>query len=142
MTRVDFYSNVTNKAAFLAELVQGALNKRRQVTIFADNAQNAAELSAHLWQQPANSFLPNVLADDVNASQTAVVLNWQESQLTQDDMLINLTQIQPLFFSRFTQLVEMVGQEEQDKAAGRLRFKFYRDRGYEIKHVDYANSKV
>lgn len=139
MTRIDFYSNVANKSQLLAELVQGALNKRRQVTIFADDAQKAADVSEHLWGQPTTSFVPNVMADAANAAQTAVILQWQQDNVLQDDMLINLTQTQPLFFSRFTQLVELVGQDEQDKVAGRVRFKFYRDRGYEIKHVDCAN---
>jgi DNA polymerase III subunit chi len=78
------------------------------------------------------------MANNVNAAQTAVILQWQQDNVLQDDMLINLAQTQPLIFSRFTQLVELVGQDERDKAAGRVRFKFYRDRGYEIKHVDCA----
>jgi len=32
--------------------------------------------------------------------------------------------------------VELVGTDEEDKALARQRFKFYRDRGYEIKHSD------
>jgi DNA polymerase-3 subunit chi len=60
----------------------------------------------------------------------------------QDDMLINLTANEPSIFSRFTQLVELVGDEEQDKLAARARFKFYRDRGYEIKSIDHAQSKI
>jgi len=50
--------------------------------------------------------------------------------------LINLSQKQLTAFSRFRQLIELVGVEEQDKILARQRYKFYRDRGYEIKHFD------
>jgi DNA polymerase-3 subunit chi len=59
-----------------------------------------------------------------------------------DDMLINLTAREPSFFSRFTQLVELVGADEADKVAARARYKFYRDRGYEIKNIDHAQMGI
>ena len=63
-----------------------------------------------------------------------------ENSLLQDDMLINLTQAEPSFFSRFTHLVELVSADEQDKVAARKRYTFYRDRGYEIKSINHAQT--
>ena len=138
MTRIDFYFNVSNKPKLLVELVQSALTKRRLVTIFTDNAEDASMISTSLWQQDATSFMPNVLSSDELAAQTPVLIHYKENALLQEDMLINLTKTQPSFFSRFTQLVELVGEGEQDKVAARSRYKFYRDRGYEIKHINHA----
>jgi DNA polymerase-3 subunit chi len=140
MTRIDFYFNVANKQQLLAELVQGALSRRRYVTVLANDANNATEISADLWQQQAESFMPNALVNHDLAAQTPVVIHWQENVLLQDDMLINLTLTEPVFFSRFTQLVELVGEDEQDKVAARARYKFYRDRGYEIKNTNHAQT--
>lgn len=140
MTRIDFYFNVTNKQQLLAELVHGALSRRRQVTVWADDAEIASDISTKLWQQQTDRFMPNVLADDLLAAQTPVVIHWQENALLQDDMLINLTQVEPSFFSRFTQLIELVSEDEQDKVAARERYKFYRDRGYEIKNINHAQA--
>jgi DNA polymerase-3 subunit chi len=140
MTRIDFYFNVANKQQLLAELVQGALNKRRKVTVLADNAQSAREISAKLWQQQAEAFTPNVLVGDMLVSQTPVIIHWQQNELVQDDMLINFAGNGPSFFSRFTQLVELVGEDEQDKVAARARYKFYRDRGYEVRNINHALS--
>ncbi|HSF71568.1 MAG TPA: DNA polymerase III subunit chi [Methylotenera sp.] len=140
MTRIDFYFNVANKQQLLAELVQGALSKRRHVTVLANDANNAAEINADLWQQLAGSFMPNVLVNHDLAALTPVVIHWGENALLQDDMLINLTPTEPIFFSRFTHLVELVGDDEQDKVAARARYKFYRDRGYEIKNTNHAQT--
>ncbi len=138
MTRVIFYSNVRDKQAALMILVRKALAKRHLVTLFAESEQAAQAYSDVLWQQDSTSFLPNVLASHALANETPVVIDWQDEQLCQDDILVNLTQRQLTVFSRFKQLVELVGVDEQDKTLARERFKFYRDRGYEIRHFDEA----
>ena len=142
MTRIDFYFNVADKQKIIADLVLSALKKRRQVTIFATDEIAASKASANLWQIKPEYFLPNVQSNHLHASKTPVVVGFQGDDLThdlmQDDMLINLTAHEPIFFSRFTQLVELVSDDEQDKMAARARFKFYRDRGYEIKSTNYA----
>jgi DNA polymerase-3 subunit chi len=60
--------------------------------------------------------------------------------LLQDDVLINLQAQHPPFFSRFRHLIEIVSMDEADKVAARVRFKFYKDRGYAIKTTDVAVS--
>ena len=142
MTRIDFYFNVADKPQLVADLVQTALIKRRQVTILAADEKAASQCSHDLWQTKPESFLPNLRANALHASATPVLIGLQgddlKNDVMQDDMLINLTASEPSFFSRYTQLVELVGDDEQDKMAARARFKFYRARGYEIKSTDYA----
>lgn len=136
MTRVLFYSNLTDKHAAIAVLVQRALAKRHLVTIMAEGEREANVCSQSLWQHRDTSFLSNVLASDSLAQKTPVVVDWQENQLCQDDILINLSQSQLTVFSRFKQLIELVGTDEQEKVVARQRYKFYRDRGYEVRHMD------
>ena len=142
MTRIDFYFNVSDKRQVAAGLVESALAKWRQVTISVIDESSAASVSKNLWQHKPESFLPNVLANHASAAHTPVVIHWQDQVMLQDELLINLTQSEPSFFSRFTQLIELVGDDEHDKIAARARFKFYRDRGYEIKSIDYANTNI
>jgi DNA polymerase III subunit chi len=139
MTRIDFYFNVANKSQTVADLVQAALTKRRQVTILAADEAAASQVSNDLWNTQPESFLPNVLANHAHVLQTPVLIDWDDKNLQQDDMLINLSAHEPSFFSRFTHLVELVGADEQDKTRARQRYKFYRDRGYEIKNIDQAS---
>ena len=46
---------------------------------------------------------------------------------------VNLRADPPSFFSRFERLAEIVGIDETDVEAGRTRFRFYRERGYELR---------
>jgi DNA polymerase-3 subunit chi len=138
MTRVEFYFNVPDKLAKTAELCEKAVAKGRQLTVFTqDQAMNSA-LQQRLWQHSASSFLPSSTADDAVGQFSPIVLAIDGESLLQDDVLINLQTQHPPFFSRFRHLVELVGVDEADKVAARARFRFYRDRGYEVKSIDVA----
>ena len=138
MTRIDFYTNVLDKNAQLLSLLNPALEKRHQVTLMAENEEDANSWSNSIWQTSQVDFLPNVLATNALADQTQIVIDWQEKNLNQDDILINLTQRQLVCFSRFRQMIELVGCDKAEKVAARSRFKFYRDRGYDIKHHELS----
>lgn len=142
MTRVIFYSNVRNKQVALSVLACRALAKGHLMTLLTESEQEAKAYSDGLWQAEKVSFLPNILAsaalNNGLKNETPIVIDWQDERLCQDDILVNLTQQQLTVFSRFRQLIELVGIDEQEKTFARERFKFYRDRGYEIKHYDEA----
>lgn len=139
MTKVDFYFNVPDKLAKTAQLCEEKLGKGRQLTVLTPDLTVSAALQTLLWQHSATSFLPSCLAEDGNSGLTPIVLANNGDHLIQDDVLINLQAQHPPFFSRFRHLIELVGMEENDKAAARTRFKFYRDRGYTIKSTDVAS---
>jgi DNA polymerase III subunit chi len=98
--------------------------------------EQAQMLGDQLWLQVADSFLPNALADAENAAVTPVQLAWQPEQIRQDDLLFNCQADLPKFFSRFRHVFELISTDEADKIAGRQRWAFYRDRGYEIQHMN------
>lgn len=138
MTRIEFFFNVPDKLAKTAELCEKAVAKGRQLTIFSQDDLTRAQLQQQLWQQSATSFLPSCNSDDLMSPFAPIVLDAHGENLVQDDILINLKASYPPFFSRFRYLVELVGEDDADKVAARVRYKFYRDRGYEIKSSDMA----
>ncbi len=138
MTRVEFYFNVSDKFAKTAELCEKALAKGRQLTIYTQNDAMSSDIQNLLWAHSASSFLANSHVNEAYSQFSPIVIDNQGEKLLQDDVLINLQMQQPLFFSRFRYLVELVGSDEADKAAARARFRFYKDRGYDIKSTDAA----
>jgi DNA polymerase-3 subunit chi len=66
------------------------------------------------------------------AKDTPVVLAANLDDAPHHRILINLGQSVPVQFARFERLIEVVGDDEEELAAGRQRFRFYRDRGYAL----------
>jgi DNA polymerase-3 subunit chi len=138
MTRVEFFFNVPDKLAKSAQLCGEALAQGHQLTIFSRDAAMSQALQQLLWRHSATSFLANAQSSDVISQFSPIVLDTKGDHLQQDDILINLQMQHPPFFSRFRCLIELVGLDEADKVAARLRYRFYRDRGYAVKSTDIA----
>ena len=141
MTRVEFFFNVEDKLQKLAELSEKAVAKNVRIMVLAADPEASQKLSQFLWQQPLQ-FLPNHQADDSFAEHCPIVVDWRSDALVHDEVLINMQSIQTTIFSRFRRLIEIVGTDEADKVLARVRYKFYRDRGYEIKSYDALGKAI
>ena len=140
MTRVEFFFNVPDKLAKVSDICAKALVQGHQITVISQNNELSSHLQQRLWQHSATSFLPSSRPADALRQDSPIVLGLDGETLLQDDILINLQTAHPPFFGRFRLLVELVGTDNEDKVAARLRFRFYRDRGYEVKSMDMALS--
>lgn len=138
MTRIDFYFNVQDRFRQLAELAGRALPKGRRLFVAAPDAEVVERVEHTLWTHAPTGFLPHCRSDHALAVETPIIIDWQGREPEHDDVLINLRPECPLFFSRFRRLIEIVGLDDGDRADARVRFRFYRDRGYEIRSHDIA----
>ncbi|MFM2435445.1 MAG: hypothetical protein RL063_1426 [Pseudomonadota bacterium] len=140
MTRVEFFFNVPDKLAKISEICAKALAQGHHVTVISRDDELSGDLQQRLWQHSATSFLPSAKPADAIRQDSPIVLGLDGESLLQDDILINLQTAHPPFFGRFRLLIELVGNDDADKVAARVRFRFYRDRGYEVKSMDMTQS--
>ncbi|MBV5277074.1 DNA polymerase III subunit chi, partial [bacterium] len=74
-------------------------------------------LDRHLWMHPPTGFVPHVRSDSPLANETPVLIADRLEQLPQDERLINLSAEVPPGFSRFTSVIEVVGQHDEERQA-------------------------
>jgi DNA polymerase-3 subunit chi len=132
MTRIDFYLDADDRLQVACRVAAKALAQARKVLIYAPDGEVARAIDRLLWTTPAIGFVPHVMADHKLAPETPVVIARDAEALPHDDVLVNLDRGEPAAFARFHRLVEIVGRDEDGKQAARSRYRFYRDRGYEI----------
>lgn len=142
MTRIDFYFNVEDKFRQLAELAGQALPRGRRLFVFVQDAETAGRVEQALWTHAQTSFLPHCRSDHALAAETPIIIDWRGENLLHDDVLVNLRPDHPPFFSRFRGLIEIVSLDAADRSSARERFRFYRDRGYEIRRHDIAGGEA
>ena len=133
MTEVLFYSNADNKLQTACTLTVKALARGMRVMLLTPDAAATERLSKLIWSVPATGFVPHCRSADRLAPVTPVIVDHVAEPLIHDQVLVNLCVLTPPFFSRFQRLVEIVGSEEADREAGRARYRFSRDRGYDIR---------
>ena len=142
MTQIDFYTHVDDKLRTACVLAAKACARGMKLTVCCPDPETAQRLDRMMWTTPATGFVPHCPPNDPLAAQTPVIIDFRaEDNLLHDDVLLNLRAEQPPYFSRFQRLIEIVGLEDDDRAGARERFRFYRDRGYEIRTHDLSKSR-
>lgn len=137
MTRIDFYivddNNRQAQQQLACRLAEKAYGLDHTIYIHTNDRRQAELLDQMLWTFRDGSFIPHCLYGDKIVKQAAVVIGHDAEPEMHNEVLINLSDAVPLFFSRFERVAEVIAGDEQARQKGRERFKFYRDRGYELK---------
>lgn len=135
MTRIDFHSNVPQKIAYVCRLVRKARAAGTHIVLRARDRTELQQLDQALWSFSEQDFLPHVTAGDPLAAQTPIILTASdEVELPHHQVLINLSGETPANFARFERMLEIISADDADKAAGRDRYRFYKERGYPLSH--------
>jgi DNA polymerase-3 subunit chi len=140
VTRIDFYLDADDRLRVACRLAAKAVGQKLRVLVYAPDGEVAAAVDRLMWTTPAIGFLPHVAAGHRLAAETPVVIARGPEAAPHDEVLINLAAEWPPAFARFQRLAEIVTTDEEDKRAARARYRFYRDRGYEIRTHNLATA--
>jgi DNA polymerase-3 subunit chi len=138
MTSIDFYTHVGEPLAVAVKLVAKAWAQHGSVRVLTPDAQATDALDRLLWLQPATGFLPHCRLASPLASETPIIVDHVLEHEGPAAVLINLSLEAPPFFSRFERLAEIVPAAQAQ--AGRERYRFYRERGYELRAHNLADA--
>lgn len=139
MTQVFFYHGASDRIAAACALLGGAYAKKKAMLVYAVDPDVASSLDRMLWTHAALSFVPHCRADSPLAAETPILITDKLDTIAQDERLMNLSRDIPPGFARFESLIEVVGQDEEDRSAARERVKFYKDRGYDVRYFDLSD---
>ena len=141
MTRVDFYvlpgEEPATRLAFVCRLAEKAYERGQPVFVHGDDEALLARLDDALWSFRPSAFVPHRLlpADEPPSAVDAEPVQLSAGEPAPDRrVLINLAREVPAFFSRLERTLEVVDQSPAVRDAGRERYRFYRHRGYPLKH--------
>jgi DNA polymerase-3 subunit chi len=137
VTSIDFYFNAEDRLQVACRLAAKAVSQKKRMFVFAADAETAGRMDKMLWTWPAIGFVPHCLADDPLAPETPVLIGAGQAPES-CEIILNLGADCPPHFERFGRLLELVGTDEAEKKAGRDRYRFYRERGYQISNHDLA----
>ncbi len=142
MTRVDFYTGSEDKLRTACQLSHKAMQRGIRVVLHAPDEATAERLDQLLWHYPPTAFIPHCRSSSAEIAQMPVIVSHVEEKFPHHELLINLHDECVTFFSRFDRVMEIVEKNDESALLGRQRFKFYRDRGYELTHHDLTQTNA
>ena len=133
MTNIKFFFNVESKIDLVFSLIPERLNKKRNSLIYCSNDIQLNHLSDKLWGDSSDCFFPHEENNHHNLNKITLSnksIEWM------DDTIINISSKMVDGFNRYLNLFEIVSTDEEDKKLARLRFQYFKDRGYRIQSID------
>ncbi|MGA0610707.1 DNA polymerase III subunit chi [Caldimonas sp. KR1-144] len=136
MTEVAFHFNVGDPLGYACRLLRKAIRAGAQVAVIAP-PERLRELDAALWSFDPLEFLPHVriapgAQPPARLATTPLWLVERASDAPPVPVLVNLGDEVAPGFESFDRLIEIVGNDDAERQAGRRRWKHYSDRGYAI----------
>lgn len=136
MTHVDFYilpdQHGDARDHYACQLAEEAYRQGRGVLIQALDAAHAAQLDGLLWRFRDSSFIPHALLG--STLEAPVEIGYGDDPGAQHDLLINLANGVPGFFSRFERVCEIVVELDTVKTQTREHYRYYQEHGYPLHH--------
>ena len=137
MTEVDFYI-LKDKAPqagmqFACRLAEKIFKDCHQVYINTTSGQQLKQLDDLLWTFRQGSFLPHAVCTSNEPEAAPILLGHAIEPDGPSDVLVNLAEDIPAFFSRFSRVTELVSGDDTQREMARTRYKFYKDRGYTVR---------
>jgi DNA polymerase-3 subunit chi len=141
VTRVLFLHGANDRLAAAARWLGAAAAGKRSVLVYVPDADAAERLDRLLWTIGPTGFVPHARASSPLAAESPIVIAGDVAAVPLDEVLLNLADEVPPGFSRFEELVEVVSGEDAVRLPARERFKYYRERGYDLESRDVGDER-
>ncbi|NIM43712.1 MAG: DNA polymerase III subunit chi [Hydrogenophaga sp.] len=137
MAEVAFHFNAPDKAAYVCRLLRKAYLKGARVSVLAP-VEQLETLDRGLWLIAQGEFVPHCVGADAEATRrhSPIHLLDRLDERAPTQVLVNLTDDVPADYSRFDRVIEVVGQDDGDRALARQRWRRYLADGVEPQRHD------
>jgi DNA polymerase III subunit chi len=136
MTTVDFHVCAAQARRqhdiFVCELIERHWKAGRRVHVHCLDQDMVEALDELLWTYHDTSFIPHAVLHSAEAAHAPITLGCTETGIDAMDTLFNLHVEVPGFFSQFERVIETTGHDEHTRQLARGRYRFYKDRGYQL----------
>jgi DNA polymerase III subunit chi len=140
MTRIDFHFNVPNRENYICRLLRKVYRAEQRAVFYSPDEAMVVAIDEGLWALSETDFIPHIHLNEPDAMMEdiiePIVLLHEERETPHCDILISGSTQTPAFFSRFERLIEIVSPEIADREQARIRWRWYKDRGYSIQTFD------
>jgi DNA polymerase-3 subunit chi len=139
MAEIVFFTGVADRLAFAHRLLRKKYREGARVAVYA-HPSVLARLDYQLWAADPLEFLPHLrlregeLPPPSLCERTQLWLLDQPQPLLRCDNAVNLGLDEPAWLSAHQRVAEVVGIDEQDRTAGRRRWRQYEAQGHVLKH--------
>jgi DNA polymerase-3 subunit chi len=134
--RVDFYLLESDKPEarllIACRLLEKAYIRGHKVYVLCNNQHDAELIDELLWTFKEDSFIPHNLQGEGPEPPPPIQIGYGNEPRGFNDILLNLSDQVPSFYTRFKRVMELVSNVEVQKEQSRVNYREYRAKGCEL----------
>ncbi len=123
---------MTNRFRLLQNIINQRLKQKKRTLVFCSDVIGLNKLTEEIWGDEL-IFIPHLLNDSDGLHLVSLSNNKIDCM---DDTIINYSNVLINGFNRYLKLIEIVSTDNYEKEQARVRYKFFKDCGYDIEHID------
>ena len=134
--RVDFYlldsDQEQDRWLLACRLLEKAYTRGHRVYVSCNHKNDAEFLDELIWTFKEASFIPHNLQGEGPEPPPPIQIGYEREPRGFNDILLNLSDSIPPFYTRFKRVMELVSNIEIAKEQSRFRYKDYKAKGCEL----------
>ena len=142
MPQIDFYiTKETSPQSALrtaCRITEKAFHAGMKVHLQTIDGSNAEKLDSLLWTFRDRSFIPHQIFENSQAECPVTIST--DSGPQDAEILVNMSDQLPENIERFQRIAEIIDNKAESIHAGRERYRFYREHGYNPTHHEVSSS--
>ncbi|OGV26604.1 MAG: hypothetical protein A3F18_06430 [Legionellales bacterium RIFCSPHIGHO2_12_FULL_37_14] len=131
--QIDFYiintPSLEKRLAFICQLIEKIYNMNHQLFVFCQTEKDANLIDEALWTFKPDSFIPHHLQNEGPTPPAPVQIGTNTPSKQFKDILLNLSFSIPNFYLQFKRTIEIIHDDAEVKAKGRIRYRTYQANG-------------
>lgn len=137
VTKVEFHTQAPDRLLYACRVLRKAAASGAQVQVTADE-ETLLQFDQLLWTFSSTDFVPHCFQDAPGQvlETTPIVLTPTPQAHAMQPILLNLGSDVPEGFKQFARIIEIVGEDVNDKQRARSRWKHYASSGCELSSRD------
>ena len=109
-------------------LLEKAYLRGHRIFVYCNNQSQAEKLDELLWTFKNDSFIPHNLQGEGPEPPPPVQIGYQQEPRGFNDILLNMADEIPAFYTRFKRIIELVANDETSKELSRVHYREYRSK--------------
>lgn len=118
---------------YACRIVEKAYSNKHTVYINTYSLEEAQKIDTQLWTFRDISFIPHEIYNQNLNSKAQILIGYNVTPSKKDDILINLTNEIPVFYTQFNHIIEIVPNNQDLKTIGRKKYQTYQKQKLQIK---------
>ena len=117
---------------YACRIIEKAYSSGQKIYVYFATQEEAQGFDTQLWTFRDISFVPHEIYNQNPDSTAPVLIGYDKAPTEKKDVLVNFSSDVPVFYKKFSHIIEVVPNDDAFKALARKKYQTYQQQGCQM----------